>query len=115
MLKTLADIVAHAREGLVTLTIEQATPLIKKTNSLFIDVREPSEFTTRSAKGAINIPRGVLEPQMLQKFPDEHLAIFVHCATGARATLAAEQLVRLGYQNVRVIISGLDEIIASIN
>ena len=42
-------------------------------------------------------------------YPDENLAIFIHCATGARAIFAAEQLARVGYQNVWAITCPLDE------
>ncbi len=48
--------------------------------------------------------------KMLQMHPDENLAIFIHCATGARATLSAEQLKRVGYKNVWVITCMLDDI-----
>jgi len=48
--------------------------------------------------------------KMLQLHPNEDLAIFIHCATGARATFAAEQLHRVGYTNVWVITSMLDDV-----
>ena len=48
--------------------------------------------------------------KMLKMYPDENLAIFIHCATGARATFAAEQLTRVGYKNVWVVTCVLDEI-----
>jgi phage shock protein E len=35
---------------------------------------------------------------------NESHAIFLHCATGGRASFAAEQLTRLGYTNVSAII-----------
>jgi rhodanese-related sulfurtransferase len=34
----------------------------------------------------------------------------LHCATGARAIFSAEQLKRVGYLNVSVITSSLDDI-----
>ncbi len=81
-----------------------------KSNGLIIDVREPSEYAEKSAKGVINIPRGLLEMKMLQMHSNEDLAIFIHCATGARAVFSAEQLKRVGYKNVSVITSSLDDI-----
>jgi phage shock protein E len=52
----------------------------------------------------------LLEMKMLQLHPDENLAIFIHCATGARATFAAEQLIRVGYKNVWVVTCMLDDV-----
>jgi rhodanese-related sulfurtransferase len=52
--------------------------------------------------------------KMLQMHPDENLAIFIHCATGARATFAAEQLNRVGYNNVWVITCKFDDICCSL-
>ncbi|MGL1959172.1 MAG: rhodanese-like domain-containing protein [Colwellia sp.] len=110
MLKTIPQLIAHARESLKTLTAKEAAVKCKSEHCLLIDVREPSEFIEKSAEGAINIPRGVLEMKMLQVYPDEMLTIFIHCATGARATLAAEQLKRIGYKDVWVITCQLEDI-----
>ena len=73
-------------------------------------MREPAEFAEKSGSSTINIPRGLLEMKMLQMYPDENLAIFIHCATGARATFAAEQLTRVGYNNVWVITCMIDDV-----
>jgi len=47
---------------------------------------------------------------MLQNYKNENLAIFIHCASGARAILAAEQLERIGYKNVWAITCTLEEV-----
>ena len=67
-----------------------------------IDVREPAELANSPANGAINIPRGVLEMKMLELVKDPGTPIFLHCASGARAMLAAEQLAKMGYQHIAV-------------
>lgn len=110
MLKTIPEVVAQARESLNIITAADAAIKCKEENGLIIDVREPAEFAEKSASNAINIPRGLLEMKMLQLHPNEDLAIFIHCATGARATFAAEQLKRVGYKNVWVISSMLDDV-----
>ncbi len=53
--------------------------------------------------GSVNFPRGLLEMKMLEHCQDADTPIYVHCASGARATLAAEQLQRLGYSKVSAI------------
>lgn len=110
MLKTIPEVIAKARESLNTITAADAVLKCKNDKGIIIDVREPAEFNEKSARGAINIPRGLLEMKMLQMHPNEDLAIFIHCATGARATFAAEQLKRVGYKNVWVITSMLDDV-----
>ena len=110
MLKTIPEVIAQARESLTIMNAEEAVALAKQKTGVIIDVREPSEYAEKSAKGAINIPRGLLEMKMLQLYPNETQAIFLHCATGARAIFSAEQLKRVGYLNVSVITSSLDDI-----
>jgi len=110
MLKTIPEVIAQAKTALTIVSAEEAVQLADQKNGLIIDVREPSEYAEKSAKDVINIPRGLLEMKMLQMHPQEDLAIFIHCATGARAIFSAEQLKRVGYNNVSVITSSLDDI-----
>jgi len=110
MLKTIPQIVAQARTSLNVVTASQAMVQCKAGEALVIDVREPSEFAQKSAENTINIPRGLLEMQMLNRYPDAKLAIFIHCASGVRATFAAEQLKRVGYENVSAISCDLDAV-----
>jgi rhodanese-related sulfurtransferase len=115
MLKTIPEVIAQAKESLTIVSADEAVVLAKQQSGLIIDVREPSEYADKSAKGVINIPRGLLEMKMLQMHANEELAIFIHCATGARAVFSAEQLKRVGYNNVSVISSSLDDICNACN
>jgi len=114
MLKTIPEVVAQAKLSLNAITAADAAKKCKQENGIVIDVREPAEFAENAASNTVNIPRGLLEMKMLQMYPDENLAIFVHCATGARATFAAEQLKRVGYKNVWVITCVLDDIFSTL-
>ncbi len=110
MLLTIPELLAQLQDKITKITAEEAKLLLQQENSLLIDVREPAEHAEKSAQGAINIPRGVLEMKMLTLHPDENKLIVIHCATSARASLAAEQLQRIGYKKVRVIGCDLDTI-----
>ena len=110
MLKTIPEVIAQARQSLSTITAVDASEKCKNENGIIIDVREVAEFAEKSGSSTVNIPRGVLEMKMLQMHPDANLAIFIHCATGIRATLAAEQLKRVGYNNVWVITCMIDDV-----
>ncbi|MFT5757754.1 MAG: phage shock protein E [Alteromonadaceae bacterium] len=110
MLKTIPDIVKKIRKTVNTITATNAYQQCLNDKGIIIDVREPSEVSQKSAQGTVNIPRGLLEMKMLELYPDENQMIYLHCATGARATFSAEQLQRIGYENVWVITCQLDEI-----
>lgn len=110
MLRSIADIMAEVKAPLNTITAQQAASMCQSKNGVLIDVRETSEHALQAVKGAVHIPRGVLEMKMLSLYPDEKLAIFIHCGSGVRACLAAEQLLRLGYENVWAITCKLDAV-----
>lgn len=79
-------------------------------DAIIIDVREPSEALDNPTPNTINIPRGILEMKMTTLYPSPDQAIYIHCATGARATLAAEQLKRIGYEEVNIITCDIETI-----
>jgi len=110
MLLTIPELLDQLQEKITKITAEEAKTILQQENSIFIDVREPAEYNEKSAKGTINIPRGVLEMKMLTLYPDENKLIVIHCATSARASLAAEQLQRVGYKKVYVIACKLETI-----
>ncbi|NOZ41827.1 MAG: rhodanese-like domain-containing protein [Alphaproteobacteria bacterium] len=82
----------------------------RQLDGLVIDVREADEVADKPVDGSLNIPRGLLEMKISALGLEADTPIFIHCATGVRATLAAEQLQRLGYSRVTAISCALDEI-----
>jgi len=109
-LKSLAQLVQEAREGLEVVNACDAIVALQLNKGLLIDVRESQEHAKGAIENAINIPRGILEPQMLSNHQDASRDIFLHCASGARASFAAQQLKKLGYQKVYVIGDNYSEI-----
>lgn len=114
MLKNISELIMEIRQQLNTITAAEASQRITDEGGILLDVREPKEVASRPTKADHHIPRGMLESQMPIHFQDETLPIFIHCASGARATFAAEQLSRIGYKNVWVITCKLDDVIAAI-
>ncbi len=110
MLMTVPELIAQVREELRLLDAATAMSECADKSGVIIDVREPSEVQVKPAAGSINIPRGVLEMMALEKFKEPGHPIYIHCASGVRATLAAEQLHRLGYNDVTVITCGIDDV-----
>ncbi|MFL0798632.1 MAG: rhodanese-like domain-containing protein [Cellvibrionaceae bacterium] len=97
------ELVQQAAGGIRRLDAQTALAEYQEKQGLIIDVREPGEVSQLPTPGTINIPRGVLEMKITELCPNEEAAIYIHCASGGRATLAAEQLKRLGYTDVTAI------------
>ncbi len=115
MLKTIPEIAQQIRQSVNTVSAEQAFSACKENNGIILDVREPAEVAQKPIADTVNIPRGVLEMKMLERYPNAELVIYIHCATGIRATFSAEQLMRLGYQNVSIITCKIDDVYTSSN
>ena len=110
MLKTVPELVAEARAQLRCLDANSAMEELKANGGTIVDVREPVEVSNLTVPHSINIPRGVLEMKVADVIPDAEHPIYVHCATGGRASLAAEQLVRMGYRNVTAVTCPIDAV-----
>ncbi len=103
MLKTVDELVAQARAGLRCVDAATAFSEIRKNNGTIVDVRELVEVTDLAAPRSVHIPRGILEMKIAELIPDADHPLYLHCATGGRATLAAQQLQNMGYTRVSVV------------
>ena len=113
MLRSIADIIEEARASLRCLDAVTATLEAAQGQGLLIDVREAGEVENNPAPNSVNIPRSILEIIAPKKIPDADTPVYLHCASGVRATLAAEQLLRLGYTQVTIITCSLDQVRAA--
>lgn len=113
MLKTVPEMVMEARAGLRCVSADQAHAEIADNKGTIVDVREMVEVGNLAAPHSINIPRGILEMKIGEAIPDADHPIYLHCATGGRASLAAEQLVKMGYTNVSVITCSIETVCAA--
>ncbi len=104
--KTVAELIADARTRIESLTPEQVAAEMER-GALLIDLRETEERTEHgSIPGAVHAPRGMLEfwADPTCKFHrsefDPSRRTIVHCAAGARSSLAADTLQQMGYTKV---------------
>ena len=65
-----------------------------------VDVREESEWAKDHLPGAIHLGRGILERDVEARIPDTAAEIILYCGGGFRSALAADNLQKMGYQNV---------------
>ena len=67
---------------------------------IFIDVREDNEWDAGRIPNSIHIGRGVLERDIAANIADKSAEIVLYCGGGFRSALSADNLQRMGYQNV---------------
>ena len=68
---------------------------------IIIDARTQSEYDQGHIPGAILIPEYEIADRAEKELPDKDQLILVYCRSGRRSKIAAEELVKLGYTNVK--------------
>ncbi len=71
-----------------------------------IDVREDNEWQAGHAKNAVHLGRGIIERDIVEKFPDKNTELILYCGGGFRSALAADNLRKMGYSNVASMAGG---------
>ena len=90
-----------------TLTYEQITAEQAKTimdtekDYIIIDARTEEEFSEGHIENAILIPEYEIAERAEKELPDKEQLILVYCRSGRRSKIASEELVKLGYTNVK--------------
>ena len=93
------QITSDAKSRIREVSVEETQERIKHGANL-IDVREDNEFAAGHAEGAIHLGRGVIERDIVGKFPDKNAELILYCGGGYRSALAADNLQKMGYTNV---------------
>ena len=68
---------------------------------IIIDARTQEEYDDGHIPGAILIPEYEIADRAEKELPDKDQLILVYCRSGRRSKIAAEELVKLGYTNVK--------------
>ena len=68
---------------------------------IIIDARTQSEYDEGHIPGTILIPEYEISDRAEKELPDKNQLILVYCRSGRRSKIAAEELVKLGYTNVK--------------
>lgn len=105
--------VAQIRKTIDTTEMDGYLAVVNSPNgALLVDVREETEFKAGHVPGTVNVSRGRLEFRIWKPlgYPGKvemNRKIYVQCATGGRATLAAKQLRDIGFTNVTAVVMEL--------
>jgi rhodanese-related sulfurtransferase len=71
------------------------------------DVREDHEWDAGHIPGSRHLGRGIIERDIEGVVPDYAAEIVLYCGGGYRSALAADNLQRMGYQNVISLAGGI--------
>ena len=106
MTKSMQEIIREAYNEIPQINPEEALEM-QNNGALIIDTRESNELAmTGKIKGAVHIPRGLIEFQNKETNPNgvdgftKDKKIILYCAAGARAALAGKALKDLGFSSV---------------
>ena len=106
-MKTAQDYLNEANDIVPKLSTPDGIEKHSEGNALFIDVRETVDIDkTGTIKGAIRIPRGLLEfiadenTPFYNKSLDKTKEIILVCGAGGQAALSGKTLKEMGYEKV---------------
>ena len=84
------------------ITAEQAKTIMDtEKDYIIIDARTEEEFAEGHIENAILIPEYEIKDRAEKELPDKEQLILVYCRSGRRSKIASEELVNLGYTNVK--------------
>lgn len=111
---TVTQLIEEARRQAEEVDPASFAKASEDSRAVVVDLRESDERIAHgSIRGAIHIPRGMLEfrADPASPYHDDRLRpdhrILLHCASGARSALAAMTLHQLGYHNVAHLRGGI--------
>jgi rhodanese-related sulfurtransferase len=65
-----------------------------------VDVREESEWNAGHLPRAIHLSKGIIEKDIEKEIPDKSTETILYCGGAFRSALAADNLQKMGYNNV---------------
>ena len=107
MATSVKQMLEAANAAVPKITPDQASDMIRKGNTLVVDVRDaPEVAVSGKVAGAVHVSRGMLEFRADPESPyhdtnfDKDKAVILYCASGGRAALAGKLLKDMGYDKV---------------
>ena len=86
----------------MNITAQQAKEIMDTQEGyIILDTRTQEEYDTGHIPGAMVLPHDEVLKKAETVLPDKSQLILVYCRSGRRSKLAAEDLVKLGYTNIR--------------
>ena len=84
------------------ITAQEAKAIMEtEKDYVIVDARTSEEFNEGHIENAILIPEYEIRERAEKELPQKDALILVYCRSGRRSKIASEELVRLGYTNVK--------------
>ncbi len=94
-------IVEEARRRVPELSVHDVKGMLDRGEEFhLIDVREESEWAAGHLPAAHHLSKGIIERDVERVFPDPHTRLVLYCGGGYRSLLAADNLRKMGYDDV---------------
>ena len=86
----------------MNITAQQAKEIMDTQGDyIILDTRTREEYDEKHIPGAILIPHDQIKQEAESVLKDKNQLILVYCRSGRRSKLASEDLVALGYTNIK--------------
>ena len=111
--KTMKDFVKEAKSQIEEIQIMEVESLIAEGYQV-LDVREPGEYADGTIRGAMNVPRGVIESgadreiKGNEELQDRDKKWLLLCKSSGRSAMATVALQQMGFQNIKNINGGFN-------
>ncbi len=92
-------IVADAKSGVREISVGETLVRMNE-GAVLVDVREDREFEAGHAAGSIHLGRGIIERDIVGKYPEKDTELILYCGGGYRSALSTDMLQKMGYTNV---------------
>ena len=91
-------IVDDAKTRVRQMSVDEYKQLVASGEAhLFIDVREDNEWDEAHPQGATHLSKGIIERDIEDMVSDKSMKLVLMCGGGYRASLAADNLHRMGF------------------
>jgi phage shock protein E len=108
LVETFLKLAADARTRTWEIPVDEVPAALDQPNAILIDVREEEEWREGHIKGAVHLSRGIIEFKIQDEAPDLSTPIVLYCGRGRRSALVADNLQKMGYNNVITIAGGFE-------
>jgi sulfur-carrier protein adenylyltransferase/sulfurtransferase len=99
------ELLQQSTGSVPTIGLDDARSLLDG-GTVFLDVREQSEWDLGHVPNAVHLPRAQVAGKVQQAIPDKSTRVVVYCARGSRSAVAGAELRALGYDQVENLIDG---------
>lgn len=94
-------VATEAKARVQEIAVQQLKQMLDENQPFYlVDVREIDEWQAGYLPNAMHLSKGIIERDIEKKIPDYAAKIVLYCGGGFRSALAADNLQKMGYQNV---------------